>query len=307
VLKFTRRKDDGELSYTPQISTNLAAWNAGGTFAELLSQTDLNPTNEEVRYRMKGPISQTTRQYGRVFVALSGAQGAAAVLAVQRLILVPGQNYVAAPVALTAHHMGGLLATNRFKAGDTEAAATVIDLWNQTSQTMGTRYFHSSAPGYLGWRRSGDYEDANELALDANKGFILTVRPGAGNATNYIVGPLPRTAQSQVVQNNGYTLAGSRFPVPVAPANANLVGSGFVGGSSLVTSDNLLIFNPATQQFDIKLWYDTVGGVWRDHNGAVATQLIQPGAGLLIRRRNRAAGNFTWTNPVPYNVSEVWP
>ncbi len=307
VLTFTRRKDDGDLHYTPQVSGNLGAWNSGPLHSELISQIDLSATNEEVRYRLKGPLSQTPRQYGRVTVALSGANAAAAVFAAHRLVLVPAQNYLAVPVGLTAHTLGALLATNRVAAGDTEANATVVDLWNQAGQTMGVRYFNSRAPGYLGWRQAGTFADANQLALDANKGFILTVRPEAGSATNYIVGLLPRASQTQVIQNNGYTLAGSRFPVPVAPSQANLVGSGFVGGSSLVTSDNVMLFNPVTQQFDIKLWFDSAGGVWRDQNGAVATQQLEPGTGFLIRRRNRAAGNFTWTNPVPYNVSEVWP
>jgi hypothetical protein len=108
------------------------------------------------------------------------------------------------------------------------------------------------------------------------------------------------------VQNNGYTLAASLFPKTVAPSNANLIASGFVGGTSLVTSDNLLLFNPATQLFDVKLWYETVNNVWRDHTGEVATQQLQPGAAFLIKRRNRGS-NFTWTNPPPYNVQQVFP
>jgi autotransporter-associated beta strand protein len=306
VLTFVRRKDDPELLYTPQISGNLTAWNAGPTYAELISQSDLNATLEEVQFRMKGPISQTTLQYARVAVNLSGFFAAARVFAAQRMILIPGQNYVASPLSLTTHTLGALLATNRFAASDTEASATVVDFWDQSSQTMGARYFMSSAPGFLGWRKSDDYQDGNELALDAAKGLILTVRPGMAQATNYVVGPLPRTVQAQTVQNNGYTLAGSPFPAAVSPAHANLTGSGFVGGTSLVTSDNLLLFNPATQLFDVKLWYDTTGGVWRDHTGAVATQQLQPGNSFLIRRRNRGS-NFTWTNPVPYSVGEVWP
>lgn len=306
VLDFTRRKDDPELVYTPQISGNLSVWNAGDAYAELISQSDVNPTNEEVQYRMKGPISQTTMQYARVVVNLAGFTAAGRVFAAQRMILVTGQNYVASPLPLAPHTLGAVLATNRLVAGDTEAAATVVDFWDQTTQTLGARYFVSSAAGFPGWRKADDYQDGNELALDAAKGMILTVRPGSGTATNYVVGPLPRAAQAQTVQNNGYTLACSPFPVAVSPANANLTGSGFVGGTSLVTSDNLLLFNPATQQFDVKLWYDTTTGVWRDHTGAEATQPLQPGTSFLIRRRNRGS-HFTWTNPVPYNVEEVWP
>jgi autotransporter-associated beta strand protein len=134
VLTFLRRKDDVALDYIPQVSGNLATWNTGAAHAELLSVTDLDAVREEVQYRIKGPISQTGLQYTRVLVALSGYTNAAAVYAAQRQILTTGQNFMAAPVALTTHTLGALLATNDFPAGDTEANATVVDLWDQAGR-----------------------------------------------------------------------------------------------------------------------------------------------------------------------------
>jgi hypothetical protein len=122
-----------------------------------------------------------------------------------------------------------------------------------------------------------------------------------------LTGFVPTNNQIQTVQSNGYTVASSTFP-NVVSLNANvggdgsgLIGSGFTGGISLSHSDNLLFYNPTTQLFDVRVWYDTGSQLWRNTDASVATAQLQPGQSFLIQRRTRAT-NFTWTNSVPYTV-----
>jgi hypothetical protein len=105
----------------------------------------------------------------------------------------------------------------------------------------------------------------------------------------------------QVVQDNGYSLVGSRFPMPVALSASGLQSSGFTGGTSMNKSDNLVFYNPATQQFDIRVWLYSGDSTWRDSTGNVTTRQLQPGEAFLIQRKSRGS-NFTWTNPVPYTT-----
>src|SRR5206468_728903 len=116
-------------------------------------------------------------------------------------------------------------------AATTESAATVADVWDQTGQTLTNRYWLSNVAGFSGWRHA-DFSDANNLPIDANKGLIVTLRSGTGLLS--VAGFVPIAAQMQTVQNNGYSLVASRFPMPVALTNSGLAASGFVGGTSLV-------------------------------------------------------------------------
>lgn len=70
--------------------------------------------------------------------------------------------------------------------------------------------------------------------------MIVTVRSGHGIRTNYLAGYLPRVAQVQTVQNSGYTLVSTRWPLAATLEQSCLIPSGFGGGISLVTSDVLL-------------------------------------------------------------------
>ncbi|MSR64504.1 MAG: hypothetical protein EXS18_01840 [Verrucomicrobiae bacterium] len=225
-------------------------------------------------------------------------------IGVHRVTLGEGRNYIALPTLPATNTLAHVLGTN-LPAASVESSATVLDLWDQSNQTLTNRYWLSFDTNFPGWRASSSFADANGVLLDANKGMIVTIRAGTGSQTLYFVGYVPGTNQTQIVQNNGYTLAASNFPLPVSLANSSLIVSGFVGGNSLVTSDNVLFFNPATQQFDVKVWYDTGSAAWRNSDATVATKTLDPGESFLIKRRNRS-GNFTWTNQPPYSVSGVY-
>jgi len=157
-------------------------------------------------------------------------------------------------------------------------------------------------------------ESSNGALLDPNKGLAITIRAGQGAQTLRIVGFVPTSNEVQVVQGtNGYTVASSTFPTPIAlnatggGDGSGLVASGFLGGISISRSDNLLFFNPATQLFDIRIWYATGTGTdnkWHNADGTVTTRKLQPGEAFLIQRSTFGGprANITWTNTVPYTT-----
>jgi hypothetical protein len=181
--------------------------------------------------------------------------------------------------------------------------ATVVDFWDQTAQAFSQRCWLSTAPGHSGWRNAGTFADASTNLVDSTKGLAITLRTGVGAQTLWLTGAIPTNAVTQIIQNNGYTLAASRFPLT---ATLDSLTNGFVGGTSLVTSDQLLFYDPATQGYPVKVWRDAAGQVWRNADGSLATTNLVPGQAILIKRRNRA-GHFLWTNSPPYNVGTVFP
>ena len=85
-----------------------------------------------------------------------------------------------------------------------------------------------------------------------------------------------------------------------------MVAGGFTGGVSLSRSDNLLFYNPTTQLFDTRVWYDTSSHFWRNAAASVATVQLQPGQAFLLQGRARSS-NMIWTNAVPYTVPLLGP
>jgi hypothetical protein len=256
-------------------------------------------TNEDVS---AGAITQ--RFYRVTIAGHTNDVATPQIAGVHALHLVEGANYISMSLLPGTNTLLSVLGTNQLPQGASETAATTVDLWDQTNQAFlvnNARYWLST--GSNGWIQHGSVtpHSGDGVLLDPNKGMILTIRTGQGNQTLRIVGFVPTNSQIQVVRTNGYTLASSTFPTPVALSASGLQASGFNGGQSLVASDNLLFFNPATQQFDTKIWFDSSGNVWRNEDASVATKQLQPGESFLIRRRNTGS-NMSWTNAVPYTV-----
>ena len=224
----------------------------------------------------------------------------------QRVTLSEGRNFVGLPVIPTNITLAGVVGTN-LPANTTESSASAVDFWDQTNQTLTNRSWLSSNASFPGWRAAGTFANRSTQPLDINKGFIVTIRSGQGSQSILFSGFVATNAQTQMVQNNGYTLAASTYPVAVPLANSGLVASGFAGGNSIASSDTLEFFNPTTQLFDLTVWYDSTGSVWRNADGSIATRRLMPGEAFVIRRGNWPAGNFTWTNPIPVELSQELP
>jgi hypothetical protein len=201
---------------------------------------------------------------------------------------------------------------DQLPAGANESSATVVQLWDQDNQTFPStqRYFLSNDQALPGWRQSGTWADASGVTLDPNKGMVITIR--SGSPTLRMAGFVPTGSEVQTVATGGassaggYTLAASAFPTTVPLGNSGLLTSGFTGGLSLATSDNLLFWNTTSGKFDTRIYYRTTDGTWRDSTGAITSKTLQPGEAFQINRRiNR--GSFTWTLPVPYTTPVTGP
>lgn len=248
-----------------------------------------------------------TQRFYRVTVAGRTNDAATAeIVGVHKHRLVEGNNYISLSTLPGANTLLSVLGTNQLAQGSTESTATTVDIWDQTNQNFSNSNRYWLDTGTNGWKQSNTTTPSNGVLLDPNKGLIVTVRSGAGNQTLRTVGFVPTNNQVQVVFSNGYSVASSTFPTPVTLANSGLIASGFVGGTSKVSSDVLYFFNPSSQQFDDQIWYRTSDTTWYDSSGNAATRVIQPGEGFLIRRRARTT-NMSWTNTVPYTVPFTAP
>jgi hypothetical protein len=219
---------------------------------------------------------------------------------VQMLTLENGANYISMSTTQTTPTLLSVLGTN-LPQGAFESTATTVDIWDQVSQAFlvnDARYWLGT--GASGWKQHNTSAPSNNVQLDPTKGFIVTIPEGQGPQTLYVPGFVPTSAEAQTVQSNGYTVASSTYPQPITLNNSGLSNS-ITGGASLNKSDNLLFFDPATQLFDIRVWYYTGNDTWLNADASLATQELEPGAAFLIQRRSRST-NLIWTNPVPYLV-----
>jgi GH15 family glucan-1,4-alpha-glucosidase len=274
--------------------TNGASWSR--ISANVSSAGATTAINEDVS------ASTITQRFYRVTIAgHTNDLATAEIVGVHKLTLREGRNYISMSMLPGTNTLLSVLGTNQLPQGATESAATTVDIWDQTNQTFSNSNRYWLDTGTSGWRQSNTAVPSNGVLLDANKGMIVTIRTGQGNQTLRTVGFVPTSNQVQTVKNNGYTVASSTFPRPVALADAGLVTSGFTGGSNKIFSDVLYFYDPVTQGWTTEIWYSTVTSGWVDETGQAATKQLQPGESFLIRRRNRAS-DMTWTNTVPYTT-----
>ena len=136
--------------------------------------------------------------------------------------------------------------------------------------------------------------------------MILTIREGNGPLDLFLAGYVPENGTQQDVAATGYTLSASPFPGQTALDDAQLVSSGFTGGSRLSNSDNVLLYNPVSGAFDIRIWYYAAGNLWLNADASPVSRQLGPGEAFLILRRNRASA-FNWSQPVPYPIPVPGP
>lgn len=211
------------------------------------------------------------------------------------------EHYISFPVVPVSLTLDSLFGTS-LPSGGSEATATVVDVWDQQTQTMATRYWYSDTPA---WIRSSDGGNGGSDTLDLHKGIKLILRSGVGTQKLYVAGAVntSSTTLQQTVKNNGITFSAPPVLEDV-PFNASgggdgtgLIASGFTGNTVSPNSDWVYVQDPGTGQFSVLLWYHTGTGTWRTADGSLATEKLEPGRPVLVRRQNRA-GDFTWSlNP----------
>jgi hypothetical protein len=235
---------------------------------------------------------------------VSGGTVPTPVIGLQKVVLEDGNNYIGTPFdSVTSSNvtLSTVLDSDQAPAAGTEVAATAVAIWDQDGQALTNRYWLSNTGGSNVWRLAGGAEACDETVIDRNKGLVVTLPTGEGPHMIVLTGLVSTQGMQQVVVSNGYTLASSPFPAPISLADSGLISSGFMGGTTIISSDNLLFFNTASGHFDVKLWYDSGSSTWRNADTTLATQALQPGESFLIRRRARSS-NMIWSCACPYTL-----
>jgi len=80
-------------------------------------------------------------------------------------------------------------------------------------------------------------------------------------------------------------------------ASAFPSGGGLTGGTSATAADNVTVINPATGVSDV-FFYNTTASQWRKGTTDYSTQIILPGSGLLISRKQTSAVSIVITGEV---------
>jgi uncharacterized protein (TIGR02597 family) len=194
--------------------------------------------------------------------------------------------------------------------GGTLVTADEVLLYSTATTQYTTFYYKTSGLGGTGWRSTASTstpEDTHPLL--PTDGMIVR---------RHTAGPLPNTNPP----SNGFALAGAvklgQTALPVVPginllsnvypsgtftlASSQLQQSGLAGGT-LVTADQVLIYNTGTNQYDT-YYYKTsgLGGIgWRSTASTSTPADNTPipfGVSIIIQRIN--AGSFAWIAPQPF-------
>ena len=187
-------------------------------------------------------------------------------------------------------------------AGGTLVTADQILVYSTSSQQYATYYYKTSGIGGTGWRSSASTSiDASPTPFLPTDG-ILVIRHTAGNVSFALAGAV-KLGQTALPIVPGTNLVSNVYPSGTFTlGNSNLVASGLTGGT-LVTADQVLIFNNSTNQYDT-YYYKTsgIGGTgWRSSASTSADASPVPipfGSSIVIQRVN--SGSFTWVAPQPF-------
>ncbi len=275
---------------------------AAGTPAWVKIASNVAPAGNSTS--LTDDIHSITQRFYRVTIAGHTSDVATIEIAgAQRLLLAEGPNYISQWSTPGTSTLLSVLGTNDLPSGF-PGLATTVNIWDQTGQSFPSSMSYwldnGSQYGDVEWIELDSGGHANSTVLDPTKGMLVNIPHGSGTKTLYITGFVPTSQQSQSVQNSGYTFSSSAYPTPVTLANSGLA-TGLTGATHAASADSLLFWDAATGQFDIKVYYNTSTHVWTTTSGSTATNNLQPGASFLINRLSRS-NNFSWTNPVPYNV-----
>jgi uncharacterized protein (TIGR02597 family) len=187
-------------------------------------------------------------------------------------------------------------------AGGTLVTADQILVYSTATQQYSTYYYKTSGIGGTGWRSTNSTSiDASNTPFLPTDGIIV-VRHTAGNVTFSLAGAV-KLGQTALPVAPGTNLLSNVYPSgTLTLGSSNLVGSGLTGGT-LVSADQVLIYNNSTNQYDT-YYYKTsgLGGTgWRSTASTSVDASNAPipfGASIIVQRVN--PGSFTWVVPQPF-------
>jgi uncharacterized protein (TIGR02597 family) len=180
-----------------------------------------------------------------------------------------------------------------------------VIVWDPFKQQPVT-YWYRSTGATPGWRDSASpVIDRGNNALYVEQGIVIQ-RKVAGDATNRLVGAVKLGQTWNAAVGGGYTYLGVPYASNYTLSNALLYTgnqlTGVYGSNSAVNADNVIIWDPTTQQ-PMTYWYRSTGATpgWRDSSSPVidrGTNQLPFGAVMVIQRK--IATNMNYVMPAPY-------
>ncbi len=236
----------------------------------------------------------------------SGRLASKEIYVAKRVQLHSGRNWVALPCIPQnpsySNVFGYSLPGNAAKAN-----ATYVDLYGLSGLSLVTTssvYFTGSH-----WYSDTLKMNVDNVKLPLDQGFMVNV-PEGEECEFAVVGELRTNSQSiAIAGSNRLSFISVLLPGNMHPSNLNLTASGFVGGTRLMKSDELYVWDRMSQRLKsynggsvpLWMWYKTTDGNWYWSNGSLVTGTpIGQDDALIIYRRSGAP--WTWINNIHYTV-----
>ena len=213
-------------------------------------------------------------------------------------ILYEGRNYIG-QIGVYPNQSLNEIVDSRFLPGALSMQnSTRINFW-QNNETK---------TGYvLDWQDQTSWSDGTyditDESVDQDKGIIVFIKPGSGSVILPMVGIVRMTDSVDIaLEQGGYALVTWPYGEEIELDNCGLVESGFTGGFTARTSDQIYFWNPVSQKYDMPVFYFPATGQWRNYDHTPCAKKIKPGESVLIKL-NASSACSVWTTQRKYKKS----
>ena len=184
--------------------------------------------------------------------------------------------------------------------GGNSTTADQILIWDPTTSGYKIYFYQTSGLGGTGWRRLGVAGDAGGAIIYPDDAVIVR-RLQNSNVGVVLLGAV-KTGPTSVPVSSGVNFVGNVYAAPLTLADSGIytgnATTGLAGGNS-TTADQILIWNTATNGYDIYFYQTSgLGGTgWRKLGvaGDASATPIPVGTSVIVKR-NASAG-FDWVIP----------
>lgn len=185
-------------------------------------------------------------------------------------------------------------------AGTSATTADIVSIYTTSSAPVTTYYFNVYNNH---WQLNGSTLNANSTIIYPHSAFTVTRRSNHPDTTLVLAGRVtPVEAEIKVV-SLGTIYASTHFPTDVKLSQLQF-GSNWTTGTSAITADNLSVWNPRENNFDV--YYQKPDSTWRKSSDATTDQsgfAISAGAVTTIHKRAVVTGAASFLHsPVPYTL-----
>jgi uncharacterized protein (TIGR02597 family) len=187
-------------------------------------------------------------------------------------------------------------------AGGSISTADQILTYSTAGGAYSTFYYKTSGIGGTGWRsiNSTSVDESNHAFLPTDG--LLVLRHTAGNVTFALAGAV-KLGNTALPVAFGSNLLSNVYPAGTFTLASSLLHESGLGGGTISTADQVLIFNNSSNAFDTYYFKTSgIGGTgWRSINSTSvdeAAHAIPFGASLFINKLS--AGSFVWNAPQPF-------